>query len=132
VPITTDPATALAKADSHPIRRAIVAHMRHLDRPVTPGEMATDFGCSLGVVAYHFRMLRDYGLVSLDHMEPRRGALQHFYVLTPSAPDGHALRYEELRGWVTEALNLPGAPYGEARQALLNGLVGVTRQAATS
>lgn len=37
-------------------------------------------------------------------------------------------RYEELRGWVTEALNLPGAPTGEARQALLNALVGVTRR----
>jgi hypothetical protein len=31
-------------------------------------------------------------------------------------------RYEELRGWVTEALNLSGAPCGEAREALLNAL----------
>lgn len=37
-------------------------------------------------------------------------------------------RDEELRGWVTEALNTyPGAPSGEARQMLLNGLGGVTR-----
>jgi hypothetical protein len=35
--------------------------------------------------------------------------------------------YEELRGWVTEALNLPGQPSGEARRALLNGLNGTTR-----
>jgi DNA-binding transcriptional ArsR family regulator len=78
-------ATALAKADSHPIRRAIMAHMRHLDRPVTPRELAIDFGRSLGVIAYHVRMLREYGLVSLDHTEPRRGAIQHFYALSASA-----------------------------------------------
>jgi predicted transcriptional regulator len=65
-----------------------MARMRELDRPATPGELAEAVGKGLGVVAYHVRMLRDYGLVSLDHVEPRRGALQHFYVLAPAATDG--------------------------------------------
>lgn len=34
---------------------------------------------------------------------------------------------EEWRGWVTEALNLPGAPHGETRTALLNALIGASR-----
>jgi hypothetical protein len=38
-------------------------------------------------------------------------------------------RYEELRGWVTEALNLPGAPCGEAREALLRALRETPRRA---
>jgi hypothetical protein len=38
-------------------------------------------------------------------------------------------RYEELRGWVTEALNLSGAPCGEAREALLNALRETPRRA---
>lgn len=40
---------------------------------------------SLGTVAYHMRMLRDYGLVEEVRQQPRRGALEHFYVRTELA-----------------------------------------------
>jgi hypothetical protein len=39
----------------------------------------------LGVVAYHVRMLRDYGLIYETRTEPRRGALQHYYQRTELA-----------------------------------------------
>jgi hypothetical protein len=35
----------------------------------------------LGGVAYHVRELVEKGLLVLDRAEPRRGALQHFYVI---------------------------------------------------
>jgi DNA-binding transcriptional ArsR family regulator len=39
-------------------------------------------GDKLGKVAYHFRMLRDAGLITETRIAPVRGALQHFYVLS--------------------------------------------------
>lgn len=42
-------------------------------------------GPTLGTVSYHVRMLRDYGLVVEVRVQPRRGALEHFYVRTELA-----------------------------------------------
>lgn len=36
-------------------------------------------GPSLGTIAYHMRMLREYGMVEEIRVRPRRGALEHFY-----------------------------------------------------
>lgn len=44
-------------------------------------------GPSLGTVSYHVRMLRDYGLVRETRVQPRRGALEHFYVRTELAEE---------------------------------------------
>lgn len=65
------------KAFSHPLRASILRRLA--DRVASPGELAAELGASLGVVSYHVRMLRDYGMVELVRMEPRRGALQHYY-----------------------------------------------------
>lgn len=67
---------------SHPIRiRAIVL----LEFERSPSELADLLKEPVGVVSYHVRMLRQYGLIELTHTEPRRGALAHFYVRTPLA-----------------------------------------------
>jgi DNA-binding transcriptional ArsR family regulator len=37
---------------------------------------------TLGAVSYHVRFLRDAGLLQEARTEPRRGAIEHFYVIT--------------------------------------------------
>jgi DNA-binding transcriptional ArsR family regulator len=66
----------------HPIRvRALVL----FEFESTPVVLAEALDAPLGVVSYHVRMLRDYGLVELTRTEPRRGALAHFYRRTELA-----------------------------------------------
>lgn len=70
------------------------------DRPDDKGTPA------LGVISYHVRMLRDYGLVRVTRTEPARGALEHFY------------RRTELAEVVFEAIApLYGVPRRGARMA---------------
>lgn len=69
-----------AKALSHPLRAAILQRLGQ--RVESPGALAEELGAPLGVVSYHVRMLRDYGMVELVRTEPRRGALQHYYRAT--------------------------------------------------
>lgn len=96
----------------HPIRiRALVL----LEFESSPSEMAGIIGAPLGVVSYHVRMLRDYGLVEETRTEPRRGALAHFYRRTELADD--------LLGKLNGALDVPKrgrGGQGEARRAALN------------
>lgn len=74
------PEAQWAKALSHPLRGRIL--QRLAERTASPGDVAAELGVPLGVVSYHVRMLRDYGMVELVRTEPRRGALQHFYRAT--------------------------------------------------
>lgn len=75
--------TPAVMALAHPIRRVIIDYV---SRGVTsPGEIAAACGETLGVVSYHTRMLRDYGILEVTRTEPRRGALQHFYGFTENA-----------------------------------------------
>src|SRR3954452_13417077 len=70
----------IAKALAHPLRAQILKRLG--ERVASPGELASELGAPLGVVAYHVRMLRDYDCVELVRTEPRRGALQHYYKAT--------------------------------------------------
>ena len=69
----------------HPLRIRILALM--LEGEISPRDLAEAVQEPLGVVAYHVRMLREYGLVIETRQEPRRGALAHFYTCTPLARD---------------------------------------------
>jgi hypothetical protein len=81
----------------HPVRiRALVLLER---TELSPAELAKLMGDPLGVVAYHVRMLRDYGLVEETRAEPRRGAVQHFYQRTELA--------EHLLGKLNGSLGVP-------------------------
>lgn len=71
----------------------------------SPGDIAAVLGEPLGVVSYHVRMLRDYGMIELTRTEPRRGALQHYYQRTDLA--------ETVLARVAPLINLPPRKAGE-------------------
>lgn len=91
---------ALAGVGLHPTKIAILEHLAEHGQVeslqsaqgVAPGELEqvprvratlkVGGRSSLGSVSYHVRELREKNLVVLRRTEPRRGALQHFYVLT--------------------------------------------------
>jgi DNA-binding transcriptional ArsR family regulator len=70
----------LAKALANPLRARIFERLS--ERVASPVEPAAELDASLGTVAYHVHMLRDYECVELVRTEPRRGAPQHFYRAT--------------------------------------------------
>jgi DNA-binding transcriptional ArsR family regulator len=80
----------------HPIRIRLLVL---LEFESSPGALHDVTHEPLGVVSYHVRMLRDYGLAELTRTEPRRGALQHFYRRTELA--------DLLLGQVAAFLDLP-------------------------
>jgi DNA-binding transcriptional ArsR family regulator len=88
----------------HPLRvRALVL----LEFESSPGALAEALDAPLGVVSYHVRMLRGYGLAELTRTEPQRGALQHFYRRTEFA--------DVLFARVAPLLDLPKRPAGRGQ-----------------
>lgn len=77
----------VARAAMHPTALAILEAIRDAqtdaDASCSPSYLAEAVGVSLGTGSYHTRMLVGRGLIVLDHTEPVRGALQHFYRLAP-------------------------------------------------
>jgi DNA-binding transcriptional ArsR family regulator len=72
---------AWAKAIGHPLRAEILRRLRA--GPVSPSRLSETLeGASLGMVAYHFRYLEKLGLVEVDRLIQRRGAVEHIYRLT--------------------------------------------------
>jgi DNA-binding transcriptional ArsR family regulator len=67
----------------HPMRIRALVLMEHTE--LSPSDIAIVLGNPIGVVSYHVRMLRDYGLVEEVRTEARRGALAHFYRRTELA-----------------------------------------------
>lgn len=72
---------AWVKAMAHPARARILRLMRDHGElsPVSAHGNVDDV--SLGALAYHFKHLRDLGLIELSRTVPRRGAVEHFYRL---------------------------------------------------
>ena len=73
----------LAKAMAHPLRQRILEVLNR--RVSSPREVAEELDEKLGDVGYHFRMLREYGVIELVGTEQRRGAVKHFYRATSRA-----------------------------------------------
>jgi DNA-binding transcriptional ArsR family regulator len=71
----------LLKALGHPLRLRIVEALTERGES-SPIALARDLGQPLSTVSHHFRMLRDLGWIELVRMEPRRGAVEHFYRAT--------------------------------------------------
>jgi DNA-binding transcriptional ArsR family regulator len=67
----------LVKALAHPLRVRILGILE--SRVASPSEISDEIGVPLGNVAYHVRMLADFGLVKLVRRTPRRGAVEHHY-----------------------------------------------------
>lgn len=70
----------LARASMHPTQLAILETLVDVDTPMSPSGLSTGLEEPLGNVSYHMRFLADRGLVRLVRTEPRRGAVEHFYV----------------------------------------------------
>lgn len=81
-----DPLQELAnglQAFGHPVRIRLLVMLEH---ELSPNGLTQALGdIPLGVVSYHTRMLRDYGMAELVRTQPKRGALEHFYVRTDLA-----------------------------------------------
>ena len=50
----------------------------------SPRQLADFLDQPLGQVSYHVRKLADLDVLVLVHTEPRRGAIEHYYRLSPS------------------------------------------------
>ncbi|HVE80761.1 MAG TPA: hypothetical protein VNA68_01300 [Candidatus Dormibacteraeota bacterium] len=71
----------LGAALSHPLRIEIMKATKLTEMsPVEVAATITGRG-RLGSISYHFRWLADNGLIKMTRIEPRRGALKHFYRL---------------------------------------------------
>lgn len=91
------------KAVSHPTRLRILAHMVEStgNDAISPNGLVEPLGNgrhreSLGRVSYHVRQLLDARMIQLKRTEPRRGAVEHFYVPTKRGERVIALVTDEL------------------------------------
>jgi hypothetical protein len=76
---------ALAKALSHPIRVRILMSMNAPKRRLSPVGYSDETDEMLSKSAYHFRCLKDAGLIELVDKIPRRGSFEHVYEATAKA-----------------------------------------------
>jgi predicted transcriptional regulator len=72
-------------ASGHVTRLRIVLYLR--DCEASPKVMASRFGLPVGQVAHHARVLAKVGMIKQTRTVPRRGATEHFYVLTHESHD---------------------------------------------
>jgi DNA-binding transcriptional ArsR family regulator len=94
----------LVRALSHPIRVNILEALQ--GRVGSPSELAKEMEESLGVISYHTNTLVECGCLELVHTKPRRGALEHFFGVTPRSFIGHQdwrRAPASLRGGITSA-----------------------------
>lgn len=84
---------ALVKTIADPLRAAIVAKLGTGQKgPVEvarefeeSGQFASNnFGNLLALVSYAFKVLKEKGLIELNDTKAVRGALAHYYALTPA------------------------------------------------
>jgi DNA-binding transcriptional ArsR family regulator len=94
----------LVRALAHPIRVNILEALQ--GRVASPSELSKEMEESLGVISYHTNALVECGCLELVHTKPRRGALEHFFGVTPRSFIGHQdwrRAPRSLRGGVTSA-----------------------------
>jgi Helix-turn-helix domain len=77
----------LVRALSHPVRVGILETLQ--GRIASPRELSREMDQSLGVVAYHANTLVKCGCLELVETKPRRGAVEHFFGITPRSLIGH-------------------------------------------
>jgi DNA-binding transcriptional ArsR family regulator len=84
----------LLRALAHPIRLAILGRLDDIGE-LSPRAFSNDHPAGLAAASHHFRALARGGLIELARTEQRRGAIEHFYMLSPH---GRA-----AVGWLHEA-----------------------------
>jgi DNA-binding transcriptional ArsR family regulator len=95
----------LLRALSHPIRIDVLRILSH--QVASPKELARESGASLSDISYHVTYLREEGCIEILETEPRRGAIEHFYRITPprSRAETSAAAVRGFLGEVVLALN---------------------------
>jgi DNA-binding transcriptional ArsR family regulator len=80
----------LMKALCHPWRVQILSLV--IDGEWSPKMIDKELGIGLSQVSYHIKVLKDLNQIELTKMEPRRGAVEHFYraVKRVVVPEGMA------------------------------------------
>lgn len=68
---------AIVKALAHPIRMRVLSRLNEV--VASPKELAEEFGVSLPMLSYHFRVLSEIGAIELVSETQRRGAIEHHY-----------------------------------------------------
>jgi DNA-binding transcriptional ArsR family regulator len=74
-----------ALALAHPVRLAVVLELANADEPTSPLQLSRRIEHPLGNVSHHVRKLHGMGAGELVDTQPRRGAVEHFYVLSDDA-----------------------------------------------
>jgi len=67
----------MAKAMAHPLRVQILAALNK--RVMSASGFAKTYGEKLQNTSYHFRILKEYGLIEEVESQPVRGSTEHFY-----------------------------------------------------
>jgi DNA-binding transcriptional ArsR family regulator len=71
----------LLRSVGHPMRIAILEHVDGVGE-ASPRAFTKFHQATLAAASHHFRILARAGLIQLLRTEPRRGAVEHFYVLS--------------------------------------------------
>lgn len=69
-----------AEAMVHEVPVAIVRMLEN-EPVLSPKEIAMRLKMPIGRVSYHVRLLAEKNVITLARVEPRRGALEHYYKL---------------------------------------------------
>jgi DNA-binding transcriptional ArsR family regulator len=100
------------RALDHPLRVRIVLVMGSGEE-MTPTDISSAIGESLGTASHHIRVLAMLGVLCLTRKVPVRGAFRHFYVL--SSEQRVLLPSPQQFAEVTALSPAPSDPEGPAR-----------------
>lgn len=75
---------SLHTAMGHPLRLDCLRRIAAAQAPgLSPRELSDITECALGNVSYHVRTLVEHKVIKLTKKVPRRGAIEHFYMVSP-------------------------------------------------
>lgn len=70
----------------HPIQSSMIEALLWIDVPLAPIDLVPMFEgrpYSVSHLGYHSKALFERGVLALDHTEPVRGTIKHYYMLAP-------------------------------------------------
>lgn len=114
-----DDPSKLGQALSHPLRVSILMRMNSPRRELSPSGFARETDEHLSNCSYHFRQLREYGLIRETRTAQVRGATEHFY-----EPVKRAMAWTKTYGAMPDAVkqNLSSTALGGAVLSIGNSV----------
>lgn len=110
---------------THELRERIVKTLAENPEPMSPMEVSKKLKANISKVSYHFKTLAKAGVLTLEREEPRRGAVEHFYALSPD------VLLTQVQDWYSSGLadmasaNFKGA--AEEFKAALEKMIALTK-----